>query len=219
MKTIIIQIFLIVLICSLTGCRNNENKRISKKEAVEIEFWYGLEGISGRAVEDIVAAFNISQDRYFVRAVQQGNYTETARALHAAIISNTEPACILLNHDHSTSLYLRGALNSLNGLMNQTNDFNKDDIFPIFLESFENEGLYYGIPAIASTQILYYRKDLFREAGLSVIELQSWEGIIKAAEKLTKRDGDETLVYGLEPLQSRRTLIEAAVSNGGEIPF
>ena len=214
-KKIIIQFFLIILICFVTGCGNNKNKIINKKEAVEIEFWYGLEGMSGRAVEDIVAAFNSSQDRYFVRAVQQGNYTETARALHAAIISNTEPACLLLNHDDSTSLYLRGALIPLNGLMNQTPDFNKDDIFPIFLKSAEKDGLYYGIPAIASTQVLYYRKDMFREAGLSVIDLQSWEGLIKAAEKLTKRDGDTTLVYGWEPLQSRRTLIDAAVSKGG----
>ncbi len=87
--------------------------------------------------------------------------------------------------------------------------------FPYFLSRLKKTGLYYGIPAIGSTPVLYYRKDLFREAGLSVIDLQSWEGIIKAAEKLTKRENGKTLVYGWEPLQSSRTLIEAAVSNGG----
>ena len=192
-------------------------KSVKKNEPLEIEFWYGLEGTSGKAVEDIVDSFNESQNRFFVRAVQQGNFTETARALHAAIISNTEPACLILSHEHSTSLYLRGGLTPLNGLISSTPDFNIDDIYPIFLKSVsEKDGVYYGIPAMGSTQVLFYRKDLFREAGLTVKHLQSWEGLLVAAEKLTKRDAGTTLVYGLEPLLSGRFLIDASVGNGGK---
>ncbi len=113
-------IIIIVFLILNSACSPVKKEPAEIKNPVEIEFWYGLEGMSGKAVEDIAAAFNSSQDDYYVKAVQQGNYTETSRALHAAIISNTEPACLLLSHDHSTSLYLRGALIPLNGLMNQT---------------------------------------------------------------------------------------------------
>ncbi len=199
----------------ITACGYRETAHQYKKEPLEIEFWYGLEGKAAKAVEDIVLSFNESQDDYYVNAVQQGSQTETAQALYATIINNTEPACLILNYEHSASLYLRGGLTPLNGLIDTTVDFNKEDIYQIFLKSAEKDGEYYGVPAFGSTQILYYRKDMYRDSGINMESLKSWDTLADSTRELTKRDDDITLVYGLEMIQPKINLIDAAISKGG----
>lgn len=56
---------------------------------------------------------------------------------------------------------------------------------------------YYGVPFVGESFVLWYRKDLFKEAGLSAP--QTWDDWIKAAEDLTiDKDGDGSFdQYGI----------------------
>ena len=47
-------------------------------------------------------------------------------------------------------------------------EFDLDDYFEASLESCTYDGVLYGIPIVAESQIMYYRKDLLEEKGLSV---------------------------------------------------
>ena len=47
-------------------------------------------------------------------------------------------------------------------------DFDLQDYFPGSLESCTYDGVLYGIPIVAESQIMYYRKDLLEQKGLSV---------------------------------------------------
>lgn len=52
-------------------------------------------------------------------------------------------------------------------------------------------GTCYGMTASASPTVLYYNKDMFREAGLDPERPpRTWEELVEYAEKLTVRDGD-----------------------------
>ena len=47
-------------------------------------------------------------------------------------------------------------------------EFDIDDYFPSALESATKDGKLYGVPIVAESQILYYRKDILAEKGLAV---------------------------------------------------
>ena len=47
-------------------------------------------------------------------------------------------------------------------------DFDLDDYFDASLDSCSSDGVLYGVPIVAESQIMYYRKDLLEEKGLDV---------------------------------------------------
>ena len=81
-------------------------------------------------------------------------------------------------------------------LSDKLTDEEKDDFFPAALEASSYAGKLYSIPYFIHTPVLFYRTDLFEEAGLSVPT--TWEEYEACAKALTN---SETGVYG--------TIIEA----------
>ncbi len=62
-------------------------------------------------------------------------------------------------------------------------------LFPAFMENSQTGGKTWGIPFQRSTIVLYYNKELFKEAGLDPNRPpQSWKEQVEYAQKLTKRD-------------------------------
>ncbi|MGI6214578.1 MAG: ABC transporter substrate-binding protein [Christensenellales bacterium] len=67
-----------------------------------------------------------------------------------------------------------------------------EDFFSAALNMYEKEGKYFGIPLVTEREILYYRKDLFEDAGIEVPT--TLEELWDAAEALTDVDAG---VYGI----------------------
>ncbi|CAH1693181.1 Carbohydrate ABC transporter substrate-binding protein (CUT1 family) [Hyphomicrobiales bacterium] len=66
----------------------------------------------------------------------------------------------------------------------------------------------YAVPLFPGTATLFYRKDLFKAAGIDPASLRSWDDLTEAARKLTKdTDGNGTPdIWGLSiPLSAERT--------------
>lgn len=73
------------------------------------------------------------------------------------------------------------------------------DFFPQVMEQYQWQGKQYGIPASITVMVLFYNKDLFDREGLAHPD-GSWtfEGkYLDAARRLTKREGDRALQYGI----------------------
>jgi sn-glycerol 3-phosphate transport system substrate-binding protein len=67
------------------------------------------------------------------------------------------------------------------------------------MENSQTGGKTWGIPFQRSTIVLYWNKELFREAGLDPeTPPQTWAEQVAFAEKLTKRDGATTSQWGLQ---------------------
>lgn len=184
-------------------------------DAVEIEFWYGLSGYLGDLMKEYIEEYNQKQSRVRVIGVAQGSYEETAQALRSAIVRRKPPAVVMLE-DHRMQFFAnRGALSPLDPYMHADPHFHQDDFVDSFLGQGQFNGVTYALPIYGTTHVLYYRKDLFAQAGLSPAILGTWEGLAEAARKLTKRSGQEVLVYGWEPMLGPDNLIDAAISRGG----
>lgn len=67
-------------------------------------------------------------------------------------------------------------------------DFNLSDYFPGSLESCTYDGVLYGVPIVAESQIMYYRKDLLEAKGLQVPK--TLDELRTVAEALTDKGSD-----------------------------
>jgi multiple sugar transport system substrate-binding protein len=59
------------------------------------------------------------------------------------------------------------------------------------LDAVTDDGAVKAVPLMPSTWVLMYRKDLFEEAGVTLADVATWDGVTEAAKKLTiDRDND-----------------------------
>src|SRR5574341_37922 len=61
------------------------------QQKVQVEFWHGLTQPLGGILENVVAGFNSSQDKYQVNATFKGSYPETMVAAIAAFRAGNAP--------------------------------------------------------------------------------------------------------------------------------
>ncbi|MFW2489154.1 ABC transporter substrate-binding protein [Clostridium chromiireducens] len=223
MNNIIKKIFSVGLVLMISGSLiscGGVSKREVKKTAngkVEVEYWYGLGGKLDENMQKIIADFNKSQDKYEVKGVAQEDYKTTFKNLQAGIAAKKSPALALLEGDKVYMLANKGLLTNINDYTSKDTDFKEENYLESFLETGKKDGKLYAFPIYGTTQLLYYNKQAFKDAGITEESLKTWTGVAEAAKKLTKKDGTEVSYYGWEPMWGEDNLIDAALSNGGKI--
>lgn len=219
-KRICASVLVVIMVMSMAGCGSNSDSKEQKKDGViQIEFWYGLGGELGKTMENKIKEFNACQDRIEVIGVQQSNYDETKRMIQAAVASGDVPATALMGYDALNMFKGRGVLEPLDSYIEADEDFNKEDYFETFLKyCIDNDGQTVGLPVYGTTQIMYYRKDVFEDAGIDPEEaFKNWQSLAEAAKKMTVVKNGETVFYGWEPMYDEINLKDMAYSNGGDV--
>ncbi|QIH77634.1 extracellular solute-binding protein [Macrococcoides canis] len=214
----------VVLATMLAGCGNNGSDSSNGKvvelkqgEKVEIEFWYGLGGKLGDQMKKKIDAFNKSQDKVVIKGVQQADYDETYKKLQAAVASGKTPALILTTTDTGKIMANKKIITDLTPYIDVKDDYETDDIIKTFLEDGQVEDKQFSLPAYGTTQLMYYRKDALKEAGLTEDIFKDWTKFEDAAKKMTKKNGDKVERYGWSPMWGADNLMDMAYSNGGKV--
>lgn len=208
-----------IMISSFIGCgskasdASNETNKTEDGKVV-IEYWYGLGGKLGENMESIITDFNNSQDKYIVKGVAQEDYDATFKNLQAAIAGNKSPALTLLESDKVENLSNKDLLADLNKCTVNDSEYDDTNYVESFMEIVKKGDKLVGFPAYGTTQLLYYDKKSFEDAGINPEEIKTWMDLADAAEKLTKKDGDEVTFYGWEPMWGPDNLVDASLSNG-----
>lgn len=113
----------------------------------------------------------------------------------------------------------KGVVEYLDDYIAADPDFDKDDIIDAFLDYCrDDEGHVYSLPAWGTTQVVYYRKDMFEEVGLDPDEVfATWQNVADAARKLQEHYSDVDDFFGFEPMSGIDCLMDMAYSNGASI--
>lgn len=204
---------------SMVAC-GDTTKQAGKKTAdgkIQIEYWYGLGGKLDENMQKIITDFNSSQDKYEVKGVAQEDYDATFKSLQAGIAAKKSPALALLEADKVDILDNKDLLTNISDYTSKDSDFKEEKYLQSFLETGKKGDKLFAFPIYGTTQVLYYNKQAFKDAGISEDSLKTWTGVAEAAKKLTKKDGDEVSFYGWEPMWKKDNLIDASLSNGGKI--
>jgi len=206
-----------VMISSFIGCGKSGTSEAANKTEdgkVVIEYWYGLGGKLGENMESIISDFNNSQDKYIVKGVAQEDYDTTFKNLQAAIAGNKTPALTLLESDKVEILSNKDLLTDLKKCTVNDTEYDDANYVESFMDIVKKGDKLVGFPAYGTTQLLYYDKKSFEDAGVNPEEIKTWMDLANAAGKLTKKDGEEVSFYGWEPMWGPDNLVDASLSNG-----
>jgi sn-glycerol 3-phosphate transport system substrate-binding protein len=153
-----------------------------------LEFWHGLRGPLGEALEGIVAGFNASQTRYQVNATFKGSYPETMVAAIAAFRAGNPPHIVqMFEVGTATMMAARGAVKPVAQLMREAGIPFDPTIYLPAVRSYYSaaDGTMMSLPFNTSTPILWYNKDAFRRAGLNPDSPpKTWSEVRQAAQRI-----------------------------------
>ena len=170
---------------------------------LELRFYYPI-AVSGpitKLVDEMAADFAKSHPGITVKPIYAGDYVQTiGKALTAMKGGDVPDMAILLAADIIT-LTDEDAVVAMDDLATEPEDKAwLAAFYPAFMENAKLGGKTWAVPFQRSTPVLYWNKDLFKEAGLDPDKgPQTWDEMRAFAKKTTKKDASGNVTqWGLE---------------------
>ncbi|MDR1107081.1 MAG: extracellular solute-binding protein [Treponema sp.] len=202
MKKVAIWLLPVLLVCMalLPGCQKNANVAGGGSKEL-LKFWYPFGGDSEKWELWVIDEFMKDNPGYTVEStyVPEGAGIRNGK-LMAAINSGDVPD--LIESDALAETYgmaAQGGFEPLDDVFKEVG-INMDNINPAVIPLMKYNGVTYIFPHNTDTILLFYRTDLFEEAGLdpsnppkTIAELDEY------AQKLTVSSGQDVTRYGFIP--------------------
>jgi sn-glycerol 3-phosphate transport system substrate-binding protein len=158
----------------------------------EISFYFpvAVGGPITKTIDQYAADFNKENPDLNVTPVYSGTYQETiVKVLTAHKAGKPPTAAILLSTDTFT-LADEDAIVPIDNFVKTDADREwMKSFFPAFMLNGQFANKTWGVPFQRSTVVMYWNKDLFKEAGLDPnTPPKNWAEIISMGQKLTKKD-------------------------------
>jgi sn-glycerol 3-phosphate transport system substrate-binding protein len=152
-----------------------------------------------QVVDRLVGEFEQANPDVKVEAIYAGNYDDARTKALAALKAGTPV---------QTSVLFSIDLHELKdlGVIRPFDDFAQtpedkawlSSFYPALMENGRDGGKTWGIPFQRSTIVMFYNKDMFREAGLDPAKPpRTWNELRQAAAKLTRQDGSPGSRWGV----------------------
>ncbi|WP_332680700.1 ABC transporter substrate-binding protein [Bosea sp. (in: a-proteobacteria)] len=172
-------------------------------QTAELSFFYpvAVGGPITKLIDAYAAGFEKENPTIKVKPIYAGTYQETIVKALTAHKSGTPPVLSVLLSTDMFTLIDEEAIVPFDPFI-KTEDDKKwlKGFFPSFMENSQTGGKTWGIPFQRSTVVLYWNKELFKEAGLDPEKPPTtWAEQLEFAKKLTKRDADgNTSQWGIQ---------------------
>ena len=158
----------------------------------EISFYYpvAVGGPITKIVDAYAADFEKENSAIKVKPIYAGTYQETIVKALTAHKSGTPPVTSVLLSTDMFTLIDEDAIVPFDDIATSAEDKAWiKSFYPAFMANSQTGGKTWGIPFQRSTIVLYWNKELFKEAGLDPnTPPASWKEMLEYAQKLTKRD-------------------------------
>ncbi|HET7731635.1 MAG TPA: ABC transporter substrate-binding protein, partial [Usitatibacter sp.] len=156
----------------------------------EITFYYpvAVGGPITKTIDGYAADFERENPGIKVKPVYAGTYQETIVKALTAHKSGTPPTTAILLSTDMYTLIDEDAIVPFEDIPGTDAAWIKS-FYPAFMANSQTGGKTWGIPFQRSTIVLYWNKELFREAGLDPNRPPgTWKEMLEYAQKLTRRD-------------------------------
>src|SRR5437016_13277654 len=170
------------------------------KPAANMTWWHAMSGINGEALNKIVNNFNASQSAIKVETVFQGTYDDLLSKLNTALASNAAPALVQVYDIGQRYMYDSGQVVPMQAFIDR-DKFDTADFEPAVINYYKYQDKLQSMPFNASSAILYFNKDAFKEVGLDPTKPpQTFTEVADAAKKLTKKNANgQTVRFEIGP--------------------
>ncbi|GGA02523.1 ABC transporter substrate-binding protein [Paenibacillus marchantiophytorum] len=160
-------------------------------EPVELTFYYPVNvgGPVMKVIDGMTNKFMETHPNIKVKPVYTGNYGDNTIKIQSGIQAKQPPDVAVMMSTELYTMLDSNAIIPLDDFIAKDPSINMKDFYPAFVEDTQTGGKTYSIPFQRSTIVLYYNKEMFKEAGLDPEKPpKTWDDLIDYAKKL-KRDG------------------------------
>jgi len=117
--------------------------------------------------------------------VQQIPWTAAHEKLLTAVAGESTPDVCQIGNTWVPEFAVLNSLEPLDPFVGRSHDFHREDFFDGVLKMNVIDSTLYGIPWYVDTRVIYYRRDLLREAGYSEPP-RTWEGVLKLSDVMRR---------------------------------
>ncbi|MDB5829074.1 MAG: transporter substrate-binding protein [Variovorax sp.] len=170
---------------------------------VEVQFYYpvAVGGPIAKTIDGFAAGFMKDNPGIKVTPIYAGTYQETIVKALTAHKSGTPPVTSVLLSTDMFTLIDEDAIVPFDSFAKTAEDKAwMGSFYKAFMANSQTGGKTWGIPFQRSTVVMYWNKELFKEAGLDPEKgPTNWAELKAAATKLTKKDASgKTTQYGVQ---------------------
>lgn len=199
-RFIALGLALVMSVMTLVGCSKKETANPAATEATKSEdgslhltFYYPVQvgGDVAKLIEKACNEFNAENPGIVVEPIYTGSYDDTVTKIQTAIQGGTPPDVFVSLATQRYTMADTGMAMALDDIIAADEDGEEyiADFLPGFMEDSYVDGKIYSIPFQRSTEIMYYNKDKFVEAGLDPESPpENWDELLEYAKKLTTDD-------------------------------
>ncbi|AZN43932.1 ABC transporter substrate-binding protein [Paenibacillus albus] len=222
-----------ILVTYLAGCGNSDqsnnstaNKNSTSNDSsasgkvVEVVVW----GIDPKAIgsgnKEMIDKFNETHPN--IKLVPQampgsaGYDTQDLSKLTAAIAAGSPPDAAVLNGPFIMEVASRGILMPLNDLIDSSG-LDMSRYYPYTVKEMSFKDQVWGLPSGMDDRVLFYNKDMFKQAGLDPEKPPTtWDELLDYSKKLTVTDGDSFKQIGFIPNFGNSWFYLYAIQNNGK---
>ena len=158
----------------------------------EVSFYYpvAVGGPITKIIDGLAADFEKENPGIKLKPIYSGSYQDSITKALTAVKSGEPPVTSILLSTDMYTLIDEDAIQPFDDLIKTPEDKAwLKSFYPAFMENSQTGGKTWGIPFQRSTIVLYYNKEMFKEAGLDPNRPPAtWKEMTEYAQKLTKRD-------------------------------
>lgn len=184
------QLGLAILLASLLllvgGCQPSTT---SPPGVTQLTLWHGINPPPNRDVfQELVDRFNETHASIQVEALYVGQPDQQLPKILTAVVGDAPPDILWYNPVLTGKLVDLGAIRPIDDFLE--NSPVKSEIDPALFDSMQLFDRTWSVPMGTNNAGIFYRRDLFREAGIDKIP-ETWEELRQVASQLTQdTDGD-----------------------------
>ncbi|MCO4783674.1 MAG: ABC transporter substrate-binding protein [Candidatus Cloacimonetes bacterium] len=162
-KKILSVLFIVALVFSL-GCSKKNEDVYTEQGKLKIKFWHAMGGILGKVLDDLIAEYNQSQDKYEVHTEFMGRYDILEQKIIASVMAENTPDIAQMYEGVTMFLTRDKGEESLIDLKPYVDKWDGyKDIFEVFQRnSTYDEGKIYSLPFNKSFPAMMYNKDILK---------------------------------------------------------
>ncbi len=165
---------------------------LAAQAQTEVSFFYpvAVGGPITKIIDGYAAEFEKENPGIKLKPIYSGSYQESITKALTAVKSGEPPVMSILLSTDMFTLIDEDAIVPFDGMVKTPDDQAwLKSFYPAFMENSQTGGKTWGIPFQRSTIVLYWNKEMFKEAGLDPNRPPAnWKETIDYAQKLTKRD-------------------------------
>lgn len=181
----------ITLLClflsNISGCQTLNLKK--DDHIINLTFWHGINPPNNRDIfNKLVDKFNQTHPDIQIESIYAGQLEQQIPKVLTAVVGNVPPDILFFNPQITGQLVEAGAIRPLEEWLNKSPI--QSEIMPTCFGEMQLNEHIWSVPLFAGNIAIFYRKDLFKAAGIDELP-KTWQQFREVAKKLTMdKNGD-----------------------------